>query len=125
MPTRSFITLLAVLAAVALPASAGAATTDDCRVQISALRGDTAGVTTFLNGKDQTSLLGKLDNTTSALTAGKTDDAIRKLTDFRTKVETLGATGKLGVEDAARLAAEATAASSCLESSIGAGSLSV
>ena len=116
MPNRYFIVLLALLAAVALPASAGAATTADCQTQIEALRADTATVTTFVNAKDQTGLLDKLDNAAAALTAGKPAGAVLKLTDFQAKVQALGSTGKLGAEDAARLDAQAAAALRCLES---------
>ncbi len=117
MSTRSLITLLAVLvAAVALPSSAAAATTDDCQAQISALRADTAAVTTFANAKDQTAALGKLDNASAALAAGKNAGAVQKLTDFRTKVQAVGSAGKLAAEDAARLDAEAAAAIGCIES---------
>ena len=116
MPTRSFIALLALVAAIVVPASAGAATGDDCQTQISALRTDTATVTTFVNAKDQNGLLAKLDNASADLTVGKNADAIRKLTDFRTKVQTLGSTGKLGTEDAARLDAGAAAAIDCIGS---------
>jgi len=116
MPNRYFIVLLALLAAVAFPASAGAAAAADCQTQIEALRTDTAAVTTFVNDRDQTGLLNKLDNAAAALTAGKTGGAVLKLTDFQAKVQALGSAGKLGAEDAARLDAEAAAAVSCLES---------
>jgi hypothetical protein len=43
-------------------------------------------------------------------------DAIRKLPDHRAKVRTLGATTRLGAEDAARLDAAAAAAIGCGES---------
>ena len=115
MPNRSLIILLALLAAVALPASAGAATTADCQTQIEALRSDTAAVTTFVNARDQTGLLNKLDGAVAALTAGKTAGAVLKLTDFQAKVQALGSAGKLGAEDAARLDAGAAAAVGCLE----------
>ena len=116
MPNRYFIVLLALLAAVAYPGSAGAATTADCQTQIEALRTDTAAVTTFANAKDQTGQLNKLDNAAAALTAGKTAGAVLKLTDFQAKLQALRSTGKLGAEDAARLDAGAAAAKSCLES---------
>ena len=116
MLTRTCIVLLGLLAAFAVPAAATAATTEDCQAQISALRVDTATVTTFASVKDQTGLLGKLDNASAALAAGKNADAIRKLGDFRTKIQTLGSTGKLGAEDAARLDAGAATAAGCIES---------
>ena|SRR5687767_2733530 len=118
MSTRSLIPLVAVLvAAVAFPVSAGASATQDCQLQISTLRAATAAATSFVNSKDQAGLLGKLDNSSAALTAGKNADAVQKLTDFRTKVQALGSNGKLGAEDAARLDAEAAAAIGCIQSS--------
>ena len=116
MPLRYLIAILTLVAAVALPASAGAATAEDCQAQIATLRSETAAVTTFANAKDQNALLGKLDNASTALTAGKNADAARKLTDFRAKVQALGTAGKLGADDAANLDARAAAAISCIES---------
>lgn len=116
MLIRSLIALLGLLAAIAVPASAGAATVDDCQAQISALRTDTSTVTTFVNAKDRTGLLDKLDNASAALTAGKNAGAVLKLSDFRAKVQALGSTGKLGADDAARLDAGATAAIGCIDS---------
>ena len=114
---RSFIALLALLiAAVAFPASAGATSTQECQTQISTLRDTVATVATFANAKDQTGLLGKLDNASADLAVGKTAGAIQKLTDFRTKVQVLGSNGKLGTEDAALLDAGAAAAISCIQS---------
>ena len=116
MITRTCIALLALIAALAVPTTAGAATVDDCQAQISALRADTATVTTFVNVKDQTGLLAKSDAASAALASGKDADAIRKLTDVRTKVQALGAAGKVAAEDAARLDASAAAAIGCVES---------
>ena len=116
MSNRHLIVLFALLAAVAFPAPAGAATTADCQARIEALRTDTAAVTTFVNAQDQTGLLNKLDNAAAAVTAGKTAGAVLKLTDFQAKVRALGSAGKLGAEDAARLDAGATSAVTCLES---------
>jgi hypothetical protein len=115
MPIRSLIIALALLAAIALPASAGAATVEDCQARISELATATANVTTFANEKDQAGLQDKLLNASEGLAAGKNADAIRKLTDFRTKVQVLGSTSKLNTEDAARLDAQAATAISCIE----------
>jgi hypothetical protein len=114
MLIRSFIAILALLVAVGFPVPAGAAATDECQAQISTLRSDTA-TTAFVNPQDEAGLLGKLDNASAALTAGKNADAIKKLTDFRTKVQVLGSTGKLAAEDA-RLDAGAAAAIGCVQS---------
>jgi hypothetical protein len=86
MPLRYLVAILTLVAAVALPASANAATLEDCQAQIATLRSETAAITTFANPKDQLQLLGKLDNASAELTAGKNADAARKLTDFRVKV---------------------------------------
>jgi hypothetical protein len=112
---RSAIAILGLLALIAFPVQAGATTTDECQAQITSLRADAAG-TAFVNAKDQAGLLAKLDAASAALTAGKNADAIRKLTDFGTKVQALGSTGKLGTEDADRLARAASEAIGCIES---------
>ena len=112
---RTCIALLGLIATLAVPGTATATTVDDCQVQISGLRADTAAVTTFANAKDQAGLLGKLDAAAAALAAGKNADAVRKLTDVRTKAQSLGATNKLAAEDAARLEGAAAAAIGCIE----------
>src|SRR5687767_6914138 len=114
MSIRSFAAIVAFLAAIAFPIPASAASTDECQARIAALRADVAG-TTFANAKDQTGLLGKLDNAAAALTAGKDPDAVQKLTDFRTKVGALGSAGKLASGDAARLDAAAADAIGCIQ----------
>ena len=115
MSIRSLIAPLAVLLALAVPGLASASTIEDCHTQIATLRADTAADPTFVNAKDQAGTLGKLDSASAALAAGKNADAIRKLTDFRTKAQALGAAGKLGSDDAARLDAGAAAAIGCIE----------
>lgn len=111
--TRLLLVVLAV-ALVAVPA-ASATTVEECQAEIAALRADTATVTTFTNERDRTGLLGKLDNASLALDKGKYAGAIQKLNDYRSKVETLGSTGKLGADDAARLDAAAEDAIACIE----------
>jgi len=110
---------LAGLALVLTPVPATrAATVDDCQASIIALRTTTA-TTPFLGqnaAKDQAGLLAKLDAAAAALAAGKTTDAVQKLTDFSTKVEQLSAQGKLAPADAQALTAGAAAAIACIES---------
>jgi hypothetical protein len=115
MLIRSLIALVSVLAAVAFPTSAAAATAGECQGQIADLRTDTEIVTTFVNPNDRTGLVGKLGNASAALLAGKNAGAIQKLADFRVKVQALGSAGKLGGDDAARLDADAESAIRCIE----------
>ena len=68
-----------------------------CEASIAELRAATEGV--VLTGKnaekDRAGLLNKLDNASASLSRGKLCDAIRKLTDFRNKVNQLIAAGKI------------------------------
>ncbi len=52
------------------------------------LKTNTTSVT-YTNLKDQSALVGKLENAIDKLTPGKFDDAIRKLTDYQNKVLSL------------------------------------
>ena len=69
----------------------------DCGALITALRADTE--TVVLTGrqadKNRATLLGKLDNASTALGKGKLCGAIQKLTDFRNKVNQLIASGSI------------------------------
>jgi hypothetical protein len=69
----------------------------DCQALIDALRADTE--TVVLTGrqadKNRATLLGKLDNASTALAKGKLCGAIQKLTDFRNKVNQLIASGSI------------------------------
>lgn len=69
----------------------------DCQALIAALRADTE--TVVLTGrqaeKNRATLLGKLDNASTALGKGKLCGAIQKLTDFRNKVNQLIASGSI------------------------------
>ena len=116
MTTRITMLLAALAAALVLAAPAGAATTESCLTQIGELRAATAAVTTFANQRDQDRLGSKLGDAAAELAAGKPADASRKLGDFRVKVQALGAAGKLGADDAARLDAAAASAVGCIES---------
>ena len=72
----------------------------DCQALIDALRADTE--TVLLTGrqadKNRASLLGKLDNASTALSKGKLCGAIQKLTDFRGKVNQLIASGSINTD---------------------------
>ena len=94
------------------------ATVDECTAKIDALITETSTVARFTGqnaGKDRAGLVGKLNAAREALLVGKTTDAIQKLTDFRNKVTTLGAQGKLNADDAAALAAGADDAITCIQ----------
>ena len=68
-----------------------------CEASIAELRTATEGVViTGKNAeKDRAGLLNKLDGAATSLSRGKLCDAIRKLTDFRNKVNQLIAAGKI------------------------------
>ena len=109
-----------LLAGAGLLSAANAATTDDCQAKIDALRAQTATVELFGHNAemDRAGLLGKLDEASAKLAEGKLDDAIQKLTDFRTRVEELAAAPKpkIGADDAAALIAGADDAIACIQS---------
>jgi hypothetical protein len=92
------LALLAILAA-AVPASAQTTDVTTCQALIDQVRLSTE-TTTFVNTNDQTGLLGKLASATSKLEQGKPADALRSLTQFQDKVETLVLQGKLDAADA-------------------------
>ena len=68
-----------------------------CEASIAELRTATEGVVLIGRNaeKDRAGLLGKLDGAATSLSRGKLCDAIRKLTDFRNKVNQLIAAGKI------------------------------
>jgi hypothetical protein len=90
---------------------------DVCQAKIGALRSATTAV--LIAGKnaekDRAGLLGKLDNASSALTAGKNSDAIQKLDDFVAKVMQLRDAGKIASADAESLIAGANDAIGCIQ----------
>ena len=113
----AFALSLLLVAALTGATPAGATTTGDCQVLIAALRVQTQNATfTGQNAaKDQAGLIGKIDAASAALSAGKTADAIQKLTDFRTKVGTLNWQGKIDPGDAAALTSGAEGAIACIQ----------
>jgi hypothetical protein len=117
---RLFRSLAVVMVALFAVASAAKAQSefDACRAQISELQSVTASAT--FTGKnaagDQAGLIEKLTDAQVKLDEGKPADAIVKLTQFRDKAETLGATGKLDPDQAAALVAGADQAIGCVQS---------
>ena len=100
--------------------SAGAATADDCQVKITALVTQTESAT-FYGGQaegNRANLLIKLNEASEKLAEGKYEDAIQKLTDFRTNVELLVSAPKpkIDPEAAAALIAGADDAIACVQS---------
>ena len=75
----------------------------DCQALIAALRADTEAV--IITGKnaekDRAGLIGKLDAASADLSSGKLCGAIRKLTDFRDKVNQLIAAGRINSDPTA------------------------
>jgi hypothetical protein len=64
--------------------------------------------------KSRMGLLTKLDNASAKLSVGKNDEAIQKLTDFRTTVNSLAGGGKIAPADAQSLVSEADDAIACI-----------
>jgi hypothetical protein len=113
---RMSAAIVALLLAVVVPIGAvSAASVEECSAQIDQLRGAVA-VASFTNEKDRTTVDAKLVAARQKLAQVKTADSIEKLVDFRTRVQQLGAAGKLGSADASALGAAANRAIACLQS---------
>lgn len=111
-----FLTVVLGLSIGLAPSPVAAATVADCQAQITTLQQETQAATfTGANAdQDRAGLLGKLFDAQTKLSLGKFTDAAAKLTDFRDKVVTLSAQGKLDPTDAAVLEAGADAAIACV-----------
>jgi hypothetical protein len=114
---RSFVLVIVALSVLTVVVPARAQTASECQPQITALRQTTVSATfTGQNpAKDQAGLIGKLDSATTKVEQGKIADAVQALTQFRDKVVTLQAQGKIDSGDAAVLIAGADDAIACLE----------
>jgi hypothetical protein len=64
--------------------------------------------------KNRTSLVAKLDTASAKLVEGKNADAIQKLTDFKTTVNSLAGGGKIAPADAQHLVSGADDAIACI-----------
>ena len=102
---------------------ASASTISECQALIAALRTETEGVA--ISGKNaeknRTGLVGKLDNSSVALDRVKLCDSIRKLNDFRNKVNQLIASGSINNDPTAGTTGQdlvdgATEAITCVQS---------
>lgn len=110
--------LVALLCAVAVPPAVSAATASECQTAIDELRTATADATFIGKNaeKEEAGLLRKLDGASEALAAGKFDDAVKKLTDYRFHAVTIAEAGKLDPGDAAVLTQLADDAIACVGS---------
>jgi hypothetical protein len=108
-PNR-FIAAAAVASSLALAACGGAETdvaatsqaldVAPCFDLVATLKTQTQ-VVVFASAKDQTGLLGKLDDAAQKLSLGKLADAVLKLQDYSAKVQQLVAQGKIRAGTAA------------------------
>ena len=111
------VALVALLAAT--PSVASAATVDECQGQLTALRADTlAAAASFSNSDDMNGLVGKVDNASVELVAGKNTDAVLKLNDYQAKLTDLASALKPKVDPAvaATLSTAAVQAAGCISS---------
>jgi hypothetical protein len=93
----AFAVLALAMATLTIVPQTSASTISECQALIAALRAETESVAiTGKNAdKDRAGLLGKLDNASVALDRVKLCDSIRKLTDFRDRVNQLIVAGKI------------------------------
>jgi hypothetical protein len=117
-----FVIPLIALAAVALapgPATAPAAAATTCQEQFALLKADTQSVaiTAGKVDKERAGLLKLIEDAEGLAALGKTSDATKKLLDYEVKVDQLEAAGRISVESAAQLRADAEATIACLKSS--------
>ena len=97
-------------------AGAKAQTISECQAQISALQTESQGVT--ITGrqadKERAGLVGKLQSASIELDKVKLCDAIKKLNDFKVKVQDLVSAGRVDAADGQELLAGADAAIACI-----------
>jgi hypothetical protein len=109
--TCLLVVLAALLLLTAVGAGAASATTvDECQGQLMTLRYNTlAAQASFTNQKDIDGLVAKVEAAAAKLAAGKNTDAVAKLVDFQTTLNTLGAAPKPKVDPAVAQALSADA----------------
>ena len=119
---RLFAALVAALTfgGLAVAGTASAATSvEDCQAQLATLSADTlAAETSFTNAKSVTGLTAKVDAASVKLAEGKNADAVQKLVDFQTTLNSLAIAAKPKVEfgTAQTLTAEAQGVIDCINS---------
>jgi predicted Rossmann fold nucleotide-binding protein DprA/Smf involved in DNA uptake len=118
-PVRLLVAaFVATLAFVGLAVgSASATTAEDCQAQLAALRADTvAAQTSFTNVSSFTGEVAKLDDAAAKLTEAKNADAVQKLVDYQTTLNSLATATKAKVDGtaAATLTAEAQGVIDCI-----------
>ena len=116
--------VVAVLAAAraggagAVPPAGPPTSVEDCQSQLAALRADTVTAeSSFTNEKSVTSAIGKLDAASAKLAEEKDADAVQKLVDFQTGLNSLAAAPKPKVDPdtAQSLVAEAQGVIDCID----------
>ena len=119
---RLFAALVAALTfgGLAVAGTASAATSvEDCQAQLATLSADTlAAETSFTNADSVTSLTAKVDAASVKLAEGKNADAVQKLVDFQTTLNSLAIAAKPKVEasTAQSLTAETQGVIDCINS---------
>ena len=112
------VVVAGALGAVLIPAvGASATTSQDCQAQLATLRSDTvAAQTSFTNAKSFTEEIAKLDDASSKLTEDKNADAVQKLGDFQSTLNSLATASKAKVDPAAAqtLSGEAQGVIDCI-----------
>jgi hypothetical protein len=118
-PVRLLVAVLvAALAFVGLAVGTASATTaEDCQAQLATLRSDTvAAQSSFINEVDFTGEVAKLDDASAKLTEGKNADAVQKLVDFQSTLNSLASATKPKVDSttATTLSGEAQGVIDCI-----------
>ena len=110
--------LAATLAFVGLAVGTASATTvEDCQAQLATLRSDTvAAESSFTNESAFTNEIAKLDDASAKLTEGKNADAVEKLVDFQSTLNSLATASrpKVDATTAQTLTAEAQGVIDCI-----------
>ena len=114
------VVVAGALGAVLIPAVAASATTvQDCQSQLATLRSDTvAAESSFTNQKSFNDEIAKLDDASTKLAEAKNPDAVQKLVDFQTTLNSLAIALKAKVDPgtAQTLGSEAQGVIDCVNS---------
>ncbi len=118
-PVRLLVAVLvAALAFVGLAVGTASATTaEDCQSQLATLRSDTvAAESSFTNKNSFTGEVAKLDDASTKLAEGKNADAVQKLVDFQSTLNSLATATKAKVDagTAQTLSGEAQVVIDCI-----------